>query len=82
MGPREDRATVSIPELNRERGNAVGVESGIPFLHQDVSSEEDWERGVSGVERRQGALHVPVNNAGIQGHPEAPKDPENAPLAH
>ena len=58
------------------------MESGTPFLHQDVSSEEDWERVVSAVERRQGALHVPVKNAGIQGHPEAPKSPENATLAH
>ncbi|TVR54818.1 MAG: hypothetical protein EA421_07680 [Gemmatimonadales bacterium] len=77
-----DRAIVLITDLNGERGNAVGVESGIPFLHQDVSSEVDWERVVSGVERRRGALHVPVNNAGTQGHPETPKGPENAPLAH
>jgi 3(or 17)beta-hydroxysteroid dehydrogenase len=76
----EEGATVVLTDVNEELGAATAAELGVGFLRQDVSREEDWERVAAEVEARHGALHVLVNNAGIEGHPEAPKDPENAPL--
>ncbi len=77
----EEGATVLVTDLNEELGAAAATELGCTFLPQDVSLEADWERVISDVETRHGALHILVNNAGIEGSPDAPKDPENAPVA-
>lgn len=76
----EEGATVVITDVNEAMGAEAAAELGVPFLVQDVSNEADWDRVTSELENRFGALHILVNNAGIEGRPDAPKDPEQAPV--
>lgn len=77
----EEGARLVLTDVNEARGREVAARTGATFHRQDVSSEDGWRELVATIEREQGALHVLVNNAGIEGDPNAPKDPENAPLA-
>lgn len=74
-------ARVVISDRNEERGRHVAAELGARFVAQDVSRESEWETLAAELAAREGALHILVNNAGIEGDPDVPKDPEHAPRA-
>ena len=60
-------ARVTLTDVNAEDGEAVAKQIGgeAAFLPHDVSDEGQWRRVIDDVQRRCGALHVLVNNAGI-----------------
>ncbi len=74
-------ATVVATDVDAEAGRAAADRIGATFLRHDVADEAQWQAVVAAVRERHGALHAVVNNAGIEGDPEAAKDPEHAPLA-
>ena len=63
----EEGATVTVTDLNAERGQAVAGSLGgaAAFVQQDVRSEADWQRLMEEVTGRHGRLDILVNNAGI-----------------
>ncbi len=76
----EEGATVIATDINAAAIEAAAGKIGATAFTQDVSSEEGWIALLGEVESRFGALHILVNNAGIEGDPAAAKDPENAPI--
>lgn len=76
----EEGAHVVVTDLNADAGQAVASDIGGRFMRQDVSSEAGWAEVISATKEEYGALHILVNNAGTEGSPDAPKDPEHAPL--
>ncbi len=75
----EEGARVVITDRNAAGGRRVAAGIGARFVAQDVSQEADWAALAADVAAHEGALHILVNNAGIEGDPDAPKDPEHAP---
>jgi 3(or 17)beta-hydroxysteroid dehydrogenase len=73
-------ATVIITDIRADAGRALGQELGCEFLQQDVGEEKRWEAIIGHVQERHGALHILVNNAGIEG-PVDPADPERTRLS-
>lgn len=63
----EEGARVVLADVLDDPGERVAGEIGRAalYLHLDVTSESDWRCGVEAAERRFGALHVLVNNAGV-----------------
>ena len=74
----DEGARVVVTDIN-ERGGAAAI--GATFFPQDTASEDDWRRVCAAIEVRFGALHIQVNNAGIEGDADAAKEPETAPVA-
>ncbi len=74
-------ARLVITDRNAERGRSVAADIGARFVLQDVSQEAAWQALAVDIAAHEGALHILVNNAGIEGDPDAPKDPEHAPRA-
>lgn len=72
-------AQVVITDCNAAAGSRAAAALGARFVAQDVSDEAGWIALAADIARVEGALHVLVNNAGIEGDPQAPKDPEHAP---
>src|SRR5258708_39210045 len=72
-------AKVTITDIRSTEGHALARHLGCDFLDQDVSLETRWESVVGQVEKRHGALHILVNNAGIEGPMEV-ADPERTRL--
>ena len=72
-------ARVITTDRNTDGGQRVAAGIGARFVALDVSQEAEWAALAADVAAREGALHILVNNAGIEGDPEAPKDPEHAP---
>ncbi len=66
-------ANVVIADIDAERGAALADELGTRarFVHLDVTDENSWSAAVRATESAFGALHVLVNNAGVQ-NPPAP----------
>lgn len=60
----------------RDAAGSLGAEA----IEQDVSSEAAWIATIEAVRARHGALHILVNNAGIEGDQSAAKDPVGSPL--
>ena len=63
----EEGAKVLVCDIDLEAAQAVAASIGdaaIAVKH-DVSSEADWKAAIAETERRFGALHILVNNAGI-----------------
>ncbi len=60
-------AKLLITDLDETGGEALAARLGCEFLVQDVTDEAGWSEIVATVEQRHGALHVLVNNAGIEG---------------
>jgi len=61
-------------------GQAEAAAIGAAFVAQDVASEQGWIDLRARVEKDLGALHILVNNAGIEGRSGVPRDPEGASL--
>lgn len=66
----EAGATVIITDINESAGQNVvesiqGKGGKAAFLRLDVTSESDWEKGLSLVVKNYGDLDILVNNAGI-----------------
>jgi 3(or 17)beta-hydroxysteroid dehydrogenase len=76
----EEGARLILTDINAVSGQGIADRLGATFLHQDVSSEAGWREVIATVERDHGRLHVLINNAGIEGDPNAAKDPERAPI--
>ena len=74
-------AQVFATDINAADGARAAAQSGARFIAQDVADEAQWAQVLAQVEAEAGALHILVNNAGIEGAADAPKDPEHAPLA-
>jgi 3(or 17)beta-hydroxysteroid dehydrogenase len=77
----EEGARVVLSDRNADGGRRVAAAIGARFIALDVSDEARWQAVAADVAVHEGALHILVNNAGIEGDPEAPKDPERAPRA-
>lgn len=75
----EAGARLVVTDRNAGGGAQLARAIDARFVPQDVADEPGWAALASDVAAREGALHVLVNNAGIEGDPEAPKDPEHAP---
>lgn len=62
-----DGATLVIADIDVENAGTVAAELGADAmaLRLDVREETDWREAVAAVDRRYGALHILVNNAGI-----------------
>lgn len=76
----EEGARVVLSDVN-PAGEAVAQRIGGRFVRHDVSSEQQWLDLYASIAAREGALHILVNNAGTEGHADAPKDPQGTPLA-
>jgi len=73
-------AKVMIADIQTEAGQRLADELGCGFIKQDVTDEKQWEAVIDQVEKRHGALHILVNNAGIEG-PCDIADPESTRLS-
>jgi len=60
-------ATVAIADIDKAGGEATARELGDAaiFREHDVTQEPSWERALPAAVARLGALHILVNNAGI-----------------
>jgi 3(or 17)beta-hydroxysteroid dehydrogenase len=76
----QEGASVTITDIQGAIGRRAADELGCDFVEQDVASEEGWRQIMGGMEKRRGALHILVNNAGVEG-PFDSADPESASLA-
>jgi 3alpha(or 20beta)-hydroxysteroid dehydrogenase len=61
----EEGARVVFGDVLDNEGKALAEATGAPFVHQDVTKLEDWERAVNTTIETYGKLDVLVNNAGI-----------------
>lgn len=73
-------AQVVITDIQERTGQQLADELRCGFLKQDVTDEKQWETIISQVEAKYGALHILVNNAGIEG-PMDQSTPENTRLS-
>jgi 3(or 17)beta-hydroxysteroid dehydrogenase len=64
-------ARVIITDVQLEAGERAAAQLGVIFIEQDVSSETRWGEVILDIEKRFGALHILVNNAGILGPTDA-----------
>jgi 3alpha(or 20beta)-hydroxysteroid dehydrogenase len=60
-----DGARVVITDLRDEEGEKTAAGIGGVYLHQDVTSEDDWQAVVDATVDRYGRVDGLVNNAGI-----------------
>jgi len=73
-------AKVTITDVQTAAGQHRADELGCEFITQDVTHENQWSSVIAQVEGRHGALHILVNNAGIEG-PFDIANPENTRLS-
>jgi 3(or 17)beta-hydroxysteroid dehydrogenase len=73
-------ARVTVTDVQADAGRALARELGCDFIAQDVTDEKLWLALIAQVEKQHGALHVLVNNAGIEG-PMDNADPETTRLS-
>ena len=73
-------AHVIVTDLQEDLGRDLATTLGCDFLPQDVVDEAQWEELIRHVEAKYGALHILVNNAGIEG-PMDHTTPENTRLS-
>ena len=73
-------AKVVVTDTQADIGQRLADELDCDFIRQDVTSEELWAAVIHQVEDRYGALHVLINNAGIEG-PFDISNPENTRLS-
>jgi 3(or 17)beta-hydroxysteroid dehydrogenase len=60
-------AKVIITDIDKISGDGLSLDLGCKFIQQDVTDEAQWQTIVQKIETEYGALHVLVNNAGIEG---------------
>jgi len=65
-------AAVVIADIDDEKGTALASEltaggARAAYVHLDVSVQEDWDAAVRAAKEAFGALHILINNAGING---------------
>ncbi|MFL6601923.1 MAG: glucose 1-dehydrogenase [Steroidobacteraceae bacterium] len=72
-------ARVLITDIQNDAGRRLADELGCDFLNHDVTDEAKWESVVAHAQERYGALHILVNNAGIEGSLDI-NTPENTRL--
>ena len=58
-------AAVVLTDVLDKEGNETAATIGGSYLHQDVTSEDEWRTIVQEVVRQHGKIDVLVNNAGI-----------------
>lgn len=63
----EQGATVTIADIDGDRGKAVALEIGATFALLDVRDEVGWQQVTTEILDRHGRLDVLVNNAGTGG---------------
>jgi 3(or 17)beta-hydroxysteroid dehydrogenase len=73
-------AKVLITDILADAGRSVADELGCDFIAQDVTDEKQWESVIDRAETQFGALHILINNAGIEGSFES-ANPENTRLS-
>lgn len=73
-------ANVTLTDVQSVAGQRLADQLGCHFIRQDVTDEKQWEGLVAKVVARWGALHILVNNAGIEG-PFDVANPENTRLS-
>ena len=61
----EEGANVVLTDVLDEEGERTAAEAGGTFLHQDVTSEEEWASVVARTVELHGGIDVLINNAGI-----------------
>ena len=76
----EEGAILIVTDIKAPEIESVATRLGATAMVQDVASEPGWIALMAEVEARFGGLHILVNNAGIEGDPDAAKDPEHAPV--
>lgn len=64
---RQEGGIVVGTDINQTLLAATVTATGCEGLHQDVTSETQWDQIVGDIERKHGRLDVLVNNAGILG---------------
>lgn len=58
-------ARVVVSDVLDEQGEALAKELGAPYVHLDVSREEDWQAALAAARKAYGRVDGLVNNAGI-----------------
>jgi len=58
---------VIVTDIQHDAGQALSEELGCAFQTHDVTDERQWQQVVELAESQYGALHMLVNNAGIEG---------------
>ena len=76
----EEGAKVVITDIQDSVGRDTATVLGCDFLAQDVTNEKQWEEIIREVQKKHGALHILVNNAGVLGPMES-TSPENTALS-
>jgi 3alpha(or 20beta)-hydroxysteroid dehydrogenase len=63
----DEGAKVVVADVDDDRGKVLADELGeaAVYVHQDVTSEEDWESAIRTTDEAFGRLDVLLNNAGI-----------------
>lgn len=69
-----------ITDVQAQAGELLAGEIGGKFIRQDVTDENQWRVVVEQIDHQYGALHVLINNAGIEG-PFDQSDPERTRLS-
>lgn len=73
-------AQVIVTDIQSGVGQRLAEELDCAFMNQDVTDEGQWDTVIRDVEARYGALHVLINNAGMEG-PFDTANPENTRLS-
>ena len=60
-------ARVIVTDIDKKAGEQLAAKLGCDFIQQDVTDEAQWEVIIQNIELKYDALHVLVNNAGIEG---------------
>ncbi|MFF4400319.1 SDR family NAD(P)-dependent oxidoreductase [Streptomyces sp. NPDC001480] len=58
-------ARVVVSDVLDDQGEALAKELGAPYVHLDVSREEDWQAALAAARKAYGRVDGLVNNAGI-----------------
>lgn len=73
-------ARVVITDVERDLGRVTAEQLGLTFYEQDVTDESHWITVIDQIMAQHGALHILVNNAGIEGSLDA-SNPEHIKLS-
>lgn len=76
----EEGAKVVLTDRDGKAGADMASQLGQTFIQQDVAVEAQWGAVLADVKDKFGRLDVLVNNAGIDGRVDVPKDPEGSDL--